>query len=42
VSPLKNAITLKDGSHGALYVGAVLANGQTLGRVDGKAPEPHR
>ena len=39
VSPLKNAITLKDGSQGALYVGVVLANGKTLGRVDGKPPE---
>jgi hypothetical protein len=39
-SPLKNAITLKDGSQGALYVGVVLANGSTLGRVDGKPPEP--
>ncbi len=36
VSPLKNAITLKDGSQGALYVGVVLANGKTLGRTDGK------
>ncbi len=36
VSPLKNAITLNDGSQGALYVGVVLANGKTLGRTDGK------
>ena len=36
VNPLKNAITLKDGSQGSLYVGVVLADGNTLGRVDGK------
>ncbi|HEU4616781.1 MAG TPA: DUF6152 family protein [Gammaproteobacteria bacterium] len=41
-SPLKNAITLKDGSQGGLYVGVVLANGSTLGRVDGKPPENSR
>ena len=36
VNPLKNAITLNDGSQGGLYVGVVLANGSTLGQVDGK------
>jgi Family of unknown function (DUF6152) len=35
-NPLKNAITLKDGSQGALYVGVILANGCSLGRIDGK------
>ncbi|MES2624901.1 MAG: DUF6152 family protein [Pseudomonadota bacterium] len=35
VNPLKNAITLNDGSQGALYVGVVLADGSTLGRTDG-------
>ena len=38
VNPLKDPFTLKDGSHGALYVGVILANGKTLGRVDGKPP----
>jgi len=36
VNPLRNAITLNDGSQGSLYVGAVLRDGTTLGRVDGK------
>jgi hypothetical protein len=36
VNPLKNAITLNDGSHGSLYVGVVLADGTKLGRVDGQ------
>jgi hypothetical protein len=36
VNPLRNAITLNDGSQGGLYVGVVLADGSTLGRVDGK------
>jgi hypothetical protein len=35
VNPLKNAITLIDGSQGGLYVGVVLADGSTLGRTDG-------
>jgi hypothetical protein len=35
VSPLHNAITLNDGSQGGLYVGVVLADGSTLGSVDG-------
>jgi len=36
VNPLRNAITLKDGSQGSIYVGAILKDGTTLGRVDGK------
>jgi hypothetical protein len=36
VNPLRNAITLNDGSQGGLYVGVVLANGHTLGRTDGQ------
>jgi hypothetical protein len=32
--------TRNDGSQGALYVGVVLADGSTLGRVDGKPLEP--
>jgi hypothetical protein len=36
VNPLRNAITLNDGSQGGLYVGVVLADGSTLGRTDGK------
>lgn len=35
VNPLKNAITLNDGSQGSLYVGAILADGSTLGQTDG-------
>lgn len=35
LNPLKNAITLNDGSQGGLYVGVILADGSTLGRVDG-------
>jgi hypothetical protein len=35
VNPLRNAITLKDGSQGSLYVGAILADGTELGRTDG-------
>lgn len=35
-NPLRNAITLKDGSQGALYVGVILADGSTLGRTDGE------
>lgn len=35
VNPLKNAITLNDGSQGGLYVGVILADGSTLGRTDG-------
>lgn len=36
VNPLKQAITLNDGSQGGLYVGIVLADGSTLGRTDGE------
>jgi hypothetical protein len=36
VNPLRNAITLNDGSQGGLYVGVILADGSTLGSVDGK------
>ena len=35
-NPLHKAVTLKDGSHGGLYVGIVLADGSTLGRTDGQ------
>jgi len=35
VNPLRNAITLNDGSQGGLYVGVILADGTTLGRTDG-------
>ena len=38
VNPLRNAITLNDGSQGGLYVGVELADGTTLGRTDG-APD---
>lgn len=36
VNPLRNPITLKDGSQGGLYVGVILADGRTLGPVDGQ------
>jgi hypothetical protein len=36
INPLKNAITLNDGSQGGLYVGIMLKDGSTLGQVDGK------
>jgi hypothetical protein len=36
VNPLRNAVTLNDGSTGGLFVGVVLTNGNTLGRTDGK------
>ena len=35
-NPLRNAITLNDGSQGGLYVGVILSDGTTLGRTDGK------
>ena len=35
VNPLREAFTLDDGSQGGLYVGIILADGSTLGRVDG-------
>lgn len=36
VNPLKNAITLNDGSQGAIYVGVEFADGSKLGQTDGK------
>ena len=36
VNPLRNAVTLNDGSSGSLYVGVILADGSKLGRTDGK------
>lgn len=35
VNPLKNSVTLNDGSQGGLYVGVILADGSTLGKTDG-------
>ena len=35
-NPLRNAITLNDGSQGGLYVGVILRDGSTLGRTDGR------
>jgi hypothetical protein len=35
VNPLRQAVTLNDGSQGGLYVGVELADGSTLGRTDG-------
>jgi hypothetical protein len=35
INPLKNAITLNDGSQGGLYIGVELADGSTLGQTDG-------
>ena len=35
-NPLRNAVTLNDGSAGGLYVGVILADGSTLGQTDGK------
>jgi hypothetical protein len=35
INPLKNAITLNDGSQGGLYVGVITADGSTLGQTDG-------
>jgi hypothetical protein len=42
VNPLRNAITLNDGSQGGLYVGVILADGTKLGTVDGAAAETNR
>jgi hypothetical protein len=36
VNPLKNSVTLNDGSQGGLYVGVILADGSTLGQTDGQ------
>ena len=35
VNPLRNSITLNDGSQGGLYIGVILADGTKLGRTDG-------
>jgi hypothetical protein len=35
VNPLREPITLNDGSQGGLYVGVILADGSTLGSTDG-------
>ncbi len=35
IRPLRNPITLKDGSQGGLYVGIELADGTRLGPIDG-------
>lgn len=42
VNPLRNAITLNDGSQGGLYVGVVLADGSTLGQTDGAGSGSNR
>lgn len=34
VNPLREPITLNDGSQGGLYVGVILTDGSTLGRTD--------
>jgi hypothetical protein len=36
VNPLRNSVVLKDGSQGGLYVGAILKDGEKLGRTDGQ------
>ena len=36
INPLKNAITLNDGSQGGLYIGIILVDGSKLGQTDGK------
>ena len=36
VNPMRDAVVLKDGSQGGLYVGAILQNGEKLGSSDGK------
>ncbi len=36
VNPMREAAVLKDGSQGGLYVGAILQDGEKLGRTDGK------
>jgi hypothetical protein len=36
LNPIRNAVVLKDGSQGGLYVGAILQDGEKLGRTDGK------
>jgi len=41
-NPLRNAVTLNDGSQGGLYVGVILADGSTLGRTDGEGEGTNR
>ena len=41
-NPLRNAITLNDGSQGGLYVGVILQDGSTLGRTDGEGEGSNR
>ncbi len=41
-NPLRNAVTLNDGSQGGLYVGVILADGSTLGRTDGEGEGSNR
>lgn len=36
LNPMRNNAVLKDGSQGGLYVGAILQDGEKLGRTDGK------
>jgi hypothetical protein len=36
VNPLRNKVTLNDGSTGGLYVGVILRDGSKLGRTDGQ------
>jgi hypothetical protein len=40
VNPLRNPITLKDGSQGGLYVGVILADGNILGPIEDQAAAP--
>ena len=35
-NPLRNSVTLNDGSQGGLYIGVILKDGATLGRTDGE------
>jgi len=42
VNPLRNSVTLNDGSQGGLYVGIILQDGSTLGRTDGKGEGSNR
>ena len=35
-NPLRNSVTLNDGSQGGLYIGVILKDGSTLGRTDGE------
>ena len=40
VNPLRNPITLEDGSQGGLYVGVILADGNILGPIEDQATAP--